>query len=169
MNLLLLDDDTQLRLQLEEAFAPERVGVVAQPDPSLAIAALGSGAWVGALVCLDGGEGAAVAFLEALSWVDGLDIPVIVTSATRSIIDDEVKLARELWPDAIYLRKPVQLRRLRQLLGDLEPSSVRRAVVDEDLPELATSDLELLDDAMIVEIEDSTVDEASEPTVIERV
>jgi len=169
VNFLLLDDDTHLHLQLEEYLAGERVRVVAQPDPGLAIAALGSGSWVAAVVSLDCGEGASAAFLEALQWVDGLSIPVVITSSTRSIIDPEVQLARELWPDAIFLRKPLQLRRLRQMLGDLEPSAVFRPVGVEELPELATSDLELLDDVMVVELEDSASEETvSEDTVIER-
>lgn len=86
----------------------------------------------------------------------------------HSDIGPELKLARELWPDAIFLRKPLQLRRLRQALGDLAPSAVLQTVGEDDLPELGTADLELLDDVMIVELVDSVRDPASESTVIER-
>jgi DNA-binding NtrC family response regulator len=169
VKLLLLDDDTQLRLKLEDYLSAERIEIVAQPDPILAIGALGQDSWVGAVVCLDTGDGAATAFLEALTWVEGLDIPVVITSATVGVLDEDYKLARELCPDAAFIRKPVQLRRLRQALGPLEASAVHQPVKDPvDLPTLETDDLKFLDDDCVVELLDSeTMDSVSEPTVIE--
>ncbi len=165
MNLLLLDDDTAAELQLEQVFEPTGVHIRSFLDPAQAVAALSEGSWVAVLVSLDLAEGTGTAFLEALRWVEGFDhIPVVLTSAFRSMLDEEVKLAKELSPEAMFMRKPVVPRRLLQALGDLEASSVNPIVevrpVTEDLPELHTEDLELLDEGWLEPLDEPDSEEA---------
>ncbi len=119
MNLMLIDDDRDLARLLEDVLEADGIWVVPFDDPAEAISSLENGAWLAAMVSLDLPDDQGLAYLEAVSLMEGESPPVILISSKLREWDDAVEEARELADGGLFLRKPLPLLDLNDMLRDL--------------------------------------------------
>ncbi len=116
MNVMLLDEDAELSRLLEGVLESDGMWVVQYTDPAEAVAAAVNGEWVAVLVNVDLADGAAEAFLEVLGDLDGVSIPVVLTSARHREFDEEVQGVMTRFGHTLFLRKPIPLLDLNDML-----------------------------------------------------
>ncbi len=135
MNLLLLDDDDDLGRLLEGVLEADGMWVVPFLDPAEAVTSVAEGSWLAAMVSLDLPDGQAQAFLGAISLLEEPVPPVILVSSKLKDWDEAVDEARDLAKGALFLRKPIPLLDLNDLLRGLREGGEPT----EDFARVATS------------------------------
>ncbi len=116
MNLMLFDNDAELTRLLAGVLEADGMWVVAYSDPAEAVAGAVDGEWVAALVNLDLPDGAAEVFLEVLGDLEDVNLPVVLTSAQHKEHSGEVQRVMDLFDTRLFLRKPIPLLDLNDML-----------------------------------------------------
>lgn len=114
--MLLLDDDAELTRLLEGVLEADGIFVVPFVDPADAVSAAVTGPWIAALVSLDLAEGAGESFLEVLSDLEHVSLPVVLTSGEHREQSDHVQAVMARYGVPLFLRKPIPLLDLQDML-----------------------------------------------------
>jgi DNA-binding response OmpR family regulator len=151
MNLMLLDDDTELVRRLESVFESQGLCVTQYSDPAEAVGAVVRGEWAAAIVSLDLAGGVGELFLEVLGDLESVQLPVILTSARHGEASDTVQQVLSRFGPRRFLAKPIALLTLKTLFSGTQDDCAN-TVTPDDPDELSSVSVDFgLSDVQVTE------------------